>query len=259
MEKGELKKKEEKQAYMPAIPFPQRLHKATMEEQFSRFLEVFKKIDINFPFVKALIQMANYAKFPKDILSKKRKFAEEGVVNLIATCSAVIQRSLLEKMQDPDSFTIPCTIGNFEFKKALCDSGASINLKPLSVVKRLSLGELTPTPITLQMVDIIMARPEGVIEDVFIKAGKFIIPVDFVVMGMEEDTQVPLLIGRPILAIGATLIDVKRGELTLRVRGEAVHFNLNKSLKQFKCESTYCKTVETIIPINPELVFSCNF
>ena len=95
--------------------------------------------------------MPNSAKFLKDILSTKRKFAEEGVVNLIATCNAMIQRSLPEKMKDPGSFTIPCTIANFEFKKALCDSGASINLMSLLVVKRLSLGELTPTTITLQM------------------------------------------------------------------------------------------------------------
>ena len=98
VEKGELIKKEEKQAYMPVVPFPQRLQKAKMEEQFSRFLEVFKKIEINLPFSEALIQMPNYAKFLKDIPSKKRKFVEEGVVNLIATCSVVIQRSLSEKM-----------------------------------------------------------------------------------------------------------------------------------------------------------------
>ena len=98
MEKGELKKKEEKQDYMPAIPFPQRLQKEKIEEQFSRFLEVFKKTENNFPFVEALIQMPNYAKFLKDILSKKRKFVEKGVENLTATCSAVIQRSLQEKM-----------------------------------------------------------------------------------------------------------------------------------------------------------------
>ena len=203
--------------------------------------------------------MPNYAKFLKNILSKKRKFAKEGVVNLTATCSAVIQRSLPEKMQDLGSFTILCTIGNFEFKKALCDSGASINLMLLSMLKRLSLGELTPTTITLQMADKTMAQPEGVLEDVLIKVGKFIFPMDFIVMDMEEDTQVPLLLGRPFLTIRATLIDVKKGELTLKVGEEAVHFNLNKSLKQSICESTYYKTVETIIPISPELMFGCNF
>ena len=139
------------------------------------------------------------------------------MVNLTATCSGVIQRSLPEKMQDPGSFTIPRTIRNVEFKKALCDSEASINLIPLSVVKRLSLGELTPTTMALQMADRTMAQQEGVLEYVLIKVVKFIFPMDFVVMNMEEDTQVPLLLGRPFLATGADLIDVKKGEVTLRV------------------------------------------
>ena len=134
-------------------------------------------------------------------------------------------------MQDPSSFTIPCTIGNFEFKKALCDSRASINLMPLSVVKRLSLGELTPTAMTLRMADRTMAQPKGVLEDVLIKVGKFIFPMNFLVMNMEEDTQVPLLLGRPFLATRAALIDVKKEELTLRVGEEVVHFKLNTSFK----------------------------
>ena len=127
------------------MPFPQRLQKARREEQFSKFLNIFKKIEINIPFVEAINQMPNYAKFLKEILSKKMKIAEERIVNLTATCSAVIQQKLLEKMKDPGSFTIPCSIGNYEFKKALCYSGASINLMPLSVVQRLSLGVLTPS------------------------------------------------------------------------------------------------------------------
>ena len=131
-------------------------------------------------------------------------------MNLTATCSAVIQRSLPEKMQDPGSFTIPCTIGNFEFKKALCDSRASINLIPLSVIKRLGLGELTPTAMTLKMAHRTMAQLEEVLEDVLIKVRKFVFLVDFVIMDMEEDRQVPLLLGRPFLATGAALIDVKK-------------------------------------------------
>ena len=76
-EREELKKKEDKQAYMPVVPFPQRLQKGKMEEQFSRFLDVFKNIAINIPFVEALTQMLNYAKFFKKILSKKRNSAEK--------------------------------------------------------------------------------------------------------------------------------------------------------------------------------------
>ena len=174
--------------------------------------------------------MPLYAKFMKEILSRKRKIVEEGIVSLTATCSVVIQNSLPEKMQDPGSFTIPCEIGHADMGKALCDFGASINLMPLSVAKRLSLGELTPTAMTLQMADITLAHPKGILEDVLIKVGKFIFPVDFVVIDIEEDKQVPLLLGRPFLATEAALIDVKKGELTLRVGDEAVHFNLNHSL-----------------------------
>ena len=122
--------------------------------------------------------MLNYAKFLKDILSKKKKIVEEGIVSLTATYSAVIQKRLPVKMKDPCSFTIPCSIRKYEFKEALCDSSASINLMPLSVVQRLSLGELTPTAITLQMADRSMEQPEIVLEDVLVKVGKFIFPVD---------------------------------------------------------------------------------
>ena len=85
---------------------------------------------------------------------------------------------------------------------------------------------------TLQMVDRTLAHPVGILEDVLIKVGKFVFPVDFLVINIEEDKKVPLLLGRPFLVIGAALIDVKKGELTHRVRDEAVHFNLNHSLKQ---------------------------
>ena len=145
-------KKGEVKAYNPSIPFPQRLQKAKLEEQFSRFLNMFKKIEINIPFSEALTQTPQYAKFMEDILSKKRKIIEEGIVSLTATCSTVIQKTIPEKRQDPGSFTIPCKIGDADMGKTLCDYGASINLMPLSFAKRLSLGELTPIAMTLQMV-----------------------------------------------------------------------------------------------------------
>ena len=197
---NDQKKKERVPVNTPAVPFPQRLQKSRREEHFSKFLDIFKKLEINILFAEVISQMPLYAKFMKEILSKKRKIAEEGIVNLTATYSAIIQQKLPAKVKDPSSFAIPCSIGKYEFKKALCDSGASINLMPLSVVQRLSLEELTPTVITLQMADRSMAQPEGILEDVLVKVGKFIFPVDFVIMQMEEDTQVHLLMGRPFLA-----------------------------------------------------------
>ena len=118
------------------------------------------------------------------------------MVNLTTTCSVLIHKSLPEEMQDPGSFTIPYTIGSFEFKKALCDSRASINFMPLLVVKKLCLGELTPIVVTLQMKNRTMGQPEGAVKDVLIKVGKFIFLMDFVVMDIEEESQVPLLLMR---------------------------------------------------------------
>ena len=187
VEKGNLMKKEEVKAYNPQVPFPQRLQKVKLEEQFSKFLNMFKNIEINIPFYEALTQMPHYAKSMKDILSRKKRIVEKGVVSLTATCSAVIQKSLLEKKQDPSSFTIPCKIGNSDIGKALCNFGASINLMPLSVIKRLNLGELTPTTMTMQMANKTLAHLEGILEDVLIKVGKFIFPVDFVVIDIKED------------------------------------------------------------------------
>ena len=104
-----------------------------------------------------------------------------------------------------------------------------------------------------------LAHPEGILEDVLIKVGKFVFPVDFIVINIEEDKQVSQLLGRPFLATGAALIDVKKGKLTLRVRDEAVHFNLNDSLKKPKLKSADCEFVETKIPISSELTTDCNF
>ena len=112
---------------------------------------------------------------------------------------------------------------------------------------------------TLQMANITLAHPEDILEDVLIKVGKFIFPVDFVVIDIEEDKQVLRLLGRPFLATEAALIDVKKGELTLRVGDEAVHFNLNHSLKQPERSNADCKIVETKILIGSELINECIF
>ena len=252
-QKEEISKKKAHNS-MPTVPFPQRLQKSKIEKQFIRFLKTFQKLEISMPFTEVVTQMPLYATFLKEIMSKKRRFAEEGVVNLTATCSAVIKKNLPEKMKDPGSFTIPCTIGGFEIQKALCDSGASINLMSLSVARRLSLGELTPTTVTLQMADRTMAKPEGVIEDVLVKVGKFVFPVDFIILDIEEDSQVPLLLGRPFLATGAALIDMQKGVLTLRVGEEAADFNLLQGLKNLDMDKEDYKFVDDVYLNNSDCI-----
>ena len=107
------------------------------------------------------------------------------------------------------------------------------------------------------MVDKTMAQPEGILEDVLIKVEKFIFLVDFLVIDMDEDKQVPLLLGRSFLATGAALIDVKKGELTLRVGKEEVHFNLNQSLNQSYFDNVEYNIVEQVVSIRPELIYDC--
>ena len=112
-------------------------------------MEVFKKFHITISFIDALEHMTNYVKFMKDILSRKRRLSEFETVNLTEECSAIPQRKLSQKLKDPGNFTIPCKIGNLIFERALCYLGASINLMPLSIFRRLGLGEARPITVTL--------------------------------------------------------------------------------------------------------------
>ncbi|KAJ4718833.1 DNA-directed DNA polymerase [Melia azedarach] len=211
--------------YVPPIPFPQRLWKNKLDKQFSKFLNVCKKLHINIPFADALEQMPSDVKFLKEILFNKRKLKENEIVMLTEECSAILQNKLPPKLKDPGSFTIPCTIGEYYFEKALCDLGASINLMPFSVFRKLGLGEAKSTTVSLQLADRSIKHPRGVIEDVLIKVDKFIFPADFIVLDMEEDREIPLILGRSFLATGRTLIDVQQGKLILRVQDEQVEFN----------------------------------
>ena len=213
------------------IPYPQRLVNNKLDKQFSRFLDVFRKLHINIPFAEALEQMPSYAKFMKEIISRKRKLEDYETIALTEECSAIIQRKLPQKLKDPGSFTVPCEIGGSVFEKALCDLGASINLMPLSIFRRLGLGEAKPTRVTLQMADRSIKHPRRVIEDVLVKVDKFIFPANFVVLDMDEDRDIPIILGRPFLATGKALIDVQKGELRLRVQDEEVTFNVFKAMK----------------------------
>ena len=121
-----------------------------------------------------------------------------------------LQRKMPQKLKDPGRFTISCSIGNAVFKKVLCDLRASINLMPLPIFRKLGLGEARPTTVTLQLEDRSLKHPRGVIKDVLIKVDKFIFRVDFIVLDMEENKDVPIILGRPFLAIGRALISVQK-------------------------------------------------
>jgi len=139
--------------FKPKIPFPQRFAKSKLDEQFKKIIEMMNKLYIDVPFTDVLTQMPTYAKFLKEILSKKRKIEEDETVNLIEECSAIIQNKFPPKLKDPGSFSIPCVIGSEVVKKAMCDLGASDSLMLLSLYERVGIGELKPTRMTLQLAD----------------------------------------------------------------------------------------------------------
>ncbi|XP_061364560.1 uncharacterized protein LOC133307993, partial [Gastrolobium bilobum] len=120
---------------------PVRFREEIKKQQYSKFLDIFKKLQINIPFTEALENMPNYAKFMKDLLSRKRKLQECETVTLTEECSAIIQKKLPPKFKDPGRFSISCNIGNMEVKNVLCDLGASINVMPLFMMKKLGITE----------------------------------------------------------------------------------------------------------------------
>nr|GEW72767.1 reverse transcriptase domain-containing protein [Tanacetum cinerariifolium] len=150
--------------------------------------------------------------------------------------SAMLLKKLPKKLGDLGMFLIPCDFPGIDVCHALADLGASINLMPLSIWKKLSLSEITPTRMTLELADRSITRPKGVAEDVFVKVGKFYFPTDFVVVDFEANPRVPLILGRSFLRTGHALIDVYGEEITLRVNDESITFNLNQTVRYF---STY--------------------
>nr|GFB41366.1 reverse transcriptase domain-containing protein [Tanacetum cinerariifolium] len=148
----------------------------------------------------------------------------------------MLLKKLLEKLGDPSKFLIPCDFPGMDVCHALADLGASINLIPLSIWKKLSLLELTPTRMTLELADRSITHPKGVAKDVFVKVGKFHFPTDFMVVDFEADPRVPLILGRSYLRTGCALIDVYGEEITIRVNDESITFNLNQTMRY---SSTY--------------------
>ncbi|XP_019434087.1 PREDICTED: uncharacterized protein LOC109340803 [Lupinus angustifolius] len=192
--------------------------------------------------MEAMEQMPTYAKFMKDFLTRKKKFYEE-TVTFEGGCSEIIQKSLPEKTKDPGSFTIPVTIVELSVRKALLDLGASINLMPLSMLKRIGDLEIKPTRMTLQLADRSMKFLYGVVEDVLVKVNKLVFLVDFVIMDIEEDGEVPLILGRPFMKTARVNIDVDEGKLKFRGQDDEVNFNVFEAIHPPK-DKQHCFRVD---------------
>ncbi|XP_015575606.1 uncharacterized protein LOC107261382 [Ricinus communis] len=171
--------------------------------------------------------MPKYAKCLKDIIYNKRNWDDYGTILMNEVCSTIIRNKLPLKFKDPGSITIPCVVGKLSIDRALCDLGASVTLMPLSLYKKLNIGEPKPTNISLQLADRSIVYPEGILEDVSIKVREFYVPCDFVILKME-DLQIPIILERLLLTTTRAMIDVKRGKIKLEVGEETVEFDVFK-------------------------------
>ncbi|XP_021726352.1 uncharacterized protein LOC110693534 [Chenopodium quinoa] len=226
--------------------------RAKLDAQFGKFLEVIKNLHVSVPFVDAMKQMSHYSKFLKDLLSGRR---ECEIVSLTANCSAILSNKLPTKLKDPGDFSIPCSINGIEFDKVLCDLGASVSLMPYSVYQKLSVGTFSPTNITLQLADRSIKIPTVKVEDIPLRVGKFIFPVDFYVLEMDEDERIPIILGRPFLATSRAIIDVKEGKISLKIDNDSIEFDLNSVMQQ-PSSSGECFRVDVLDTVLNE--FSCS-
>ncbi|GJY43008.1 reverse transcriptase domain-containing protein, partial [Tanacetum coccineum] len=168
----------------PSIPYPSRLNDQKLREkannQMLKFLQIFQRLHFDISFADALLHMPKFSSTFKSLLSNKEKLFELANTLLNENCLAVLLKKLPEKLGDPGKFLIPCDFPELDECLALADLSASINLMPLSIWKKLSLPKLTPTRMTLELVNRSVAYPIGFAIDVFVKVGKFHFLADFV-------------------------------------------------------------------------------
>nr|GFA68744.1 reverse transcriptase domain-containing protein [Tanacetum cinerariifolium] len=175
---------------------------------------MFKQLHINITLADALILIPKYQKMLEAFLYNKEKLLELANAPLNENCSAVILKNELK-----------C--------KALADLGASINLMPLSVWKKLGLPELISTRMTLELANRAICTPAGIARDVFVPFGKFTFLANFVIVDYESDHRVPIILGRPFLQTACALIDVHGEEMILRDGDERLTLNMRHNISSY--------------------------
>jgi hypothetical protein len=234
-------------AYKPKIPYPQRLRQQKMKASYGKFCDMIKNVNINVPLVDLISGMPDYTKFMKELISSKGKMEEVQAMVLNAECSSVVQNGRIPpKLDDPGSFLLTCQFGKTFSCNALADLGASINLMPYSLYAKLALNSLKPTRISIRLADRSLQYPLGIAENMLVQVGKFVFPVDFVILEMEEDSKVPLILGRPFLNTADAIIRVKNKEISLGIGEDRMVFSVEKSAKHSYSNKKDCFSIEVI-------------
>ncbi|GJU37425.1 reverse transcriptase domain-containing protein [Tanacetum coccineum] len=221
-------------SYQSKLPYPERMKVRENDKpnaQHSRFLKIFKLLCLEIGLKDALVEMPKFNKWLNSLLRNKEKLEEIAITTVNAECSAIIMNKVPEKLEDPGKFLIPCALQELNRTSALADSGASINLLPHSIYKKLRLEALTPTRMTLELANRSITHPMGIAEDVVVRVDGFTFLAYFVVVNFEPDPRVPIILGRPFLRTAKALIDLYEETLTLRVGKEELVYYADKSEK----------------------------
>ena len=230
MEPEHIFLKEDSMNHCIPPPFPQALRGKKKASQQACILEVLRQVKVNIPLMDIIKQVPTYAKFLKDLFTIKKGLSIEKKEFLTKQVSAIIQSKNPVKYKDLGSPTISVNIGGNCIDKSLLDLGASVNLLPYSVYKKLGLGELKPTNITLSLADKSVKIPKGIVEDVLVKVDKFYYPVDFVVLDTEpianEPNHVPIILGIPFMATANAIINFRNGFMQLTFGNMTLELNI---------------------------------
>ncbi|GJX18745.1 reverse transcriptase domain-containing protein [Tanacetum coccineum] len=196
--------------------------------------------------------MPIYGKFLKELISNKHKIEQIYAAFLSDKSSAIIQNKVPPKLRDPESFLIPCNFNKTFSYNALADFGASINLMPYLLYAKLSLESLKPTKMSIRLANRSFQYPVGIAENMLVEVGKFTFPADFVILEMEEDSKVPLILGRPFLPTVDAVIQVKQKQLNLGVGTERMIFNIDFAMKHSYSSNDTCFSIDVIDEILEE-------
>ncbi|XP_071742431.1 uncharacterized protein [Rutidosis leptorrhynchoides] len=231
--KGKDKGKESSKVTRP-VPYPKALRKDTLAAQYKKFQDTMKNVSVNLPITDVLKGMPNYGRFIKELIFQKGKYHEETFFFIEEECNKILasRPRIPKKLGDPGKFVFPCKFGESKVFNALVDLKASINLMPHSLYERLGLGPLKPTKIRIRFANHLFDTAIGIAEDILVSIDSLVFPVDFVIMEMKEDLQVPLILGRPFLATADTIILVQRNQLNIGVGDERVTINIREAMKQ---------------------------
>ena len=259
--------------YTPPVPYPRR-RRSKQENHAAKCTAIMEKILHTLPkdasktssaslnrYVKRLgdngISSDEAKMLTRDITTimlpkaKKEKAQRVDIVEYIRT---ITPGQTIEKLPDPGSFVLDCSISTSRFSRSLCDLGSSINLMPKSVAERLGMTHYRPTRITLLFADRSKRIPEGILEDVPVKVGNSVIPTDFVVLDYEKEPKDPVILGIAFLAIADTRFDVKRGRISLKVCDSEMEFGMDGSelTKPISCIASSTDTPPRLIRIPPQ-------